>query len=376
MQYPYHPNARGFDEFYGYSTGHLDHYFNTLLEHNGQLVRGEGYIDNDLTNKAMAFIEQNRDNPFFVYIPYFTPHSPMQVPDEYWDRFKDKELLLRGTQDNLENIEHTRAALAMCENIDWNVGRVLTMLQETGLEKNTIVLYFNDNGPNGNRWNDNMLGRKGSTDEGGVRSPLFIKWPGVIPSGKKWPEIAAAIDLLPTLADLAGIDVKTINPLDGISQKSLILEGKVSQADRVIFSHWSNRISARSQQYRYNHNDELFDMVADPGQTKDISKENPELAARFKEMVKEWEFDVTSSQTGFKRNYPVGHPDFAFTLLPAADATGHGGIERSNRWPSRSFFTSWNSLSGKIIWPVEVIEDGEFEVDIYYTCPHGQEGLK
>jgi arylsulfatase A-like enzyme len=78
-QYPYHPNGRGFDEFYGFSSGHWGNYFSPMLEHNGQIVRGEGYLPDDLTDKAIEFIENNKDNPFFVYIPYNTPHSPMQV---------------------------------------------------------------------------------------------------------------------------------------------------------------------------------------------------------------------------------------------------------------------------------------------------------
>jgi len=122
MQYPYHPNGRGFDEFYGFCSGHWGDYFSPPLERNGQLVRGNGFLPDDLTDHAMAFIEQNKTRPFLLYIPYNTPHSPMQVPDEYWNRFKDKPLLLRGTEPERENIEHTRAALAMCENIDWNVG--------------------------------------------------------------------------------------------------------------------------------------------------------------------------------------------------------------------------------------------------------------
>src|SRR5204863_240149 len=87
----------------------------------------------------------------------------------------------------------------------WNVGRVLTRLEELKLTENTIVLYFSDNGPNSWRWNDGMKGRKGSTDEGGIRSPLLIRWPGHIPAGTQVKQIAGAIDLLPTLADRDGV---------------------------------------------------------------------------------------------------------------------------------------------------------------------------
>ena len=91
----------------------------------------------------------------------------------------------------------------MCENIDWNVGRLLKLLDQLSLAEDTIVVFFCDNGPNGNRWNEGMKGRKGSTDEGGVRSPLFIRWPGKIPAGKRMAHIASVIDLMPTLAELA-----------------------------------------------------------------------------------------------------------------------------------------------------------------------------
>jgi arylsulfatase A-like enzyme len=374
MQHPYHPNARGFDEFYGFSAGHLGHYFSPMLEHNGQLVRGDGYIPDDLTNKAMEFIRQHKKKPFFVYVPYNTPHSPMQVPDEYWDRFKDKELVLRGTEPQQENILHTKAALAMCENIDWNVGRLLTFLKENGLEKNTIVLYFNDNGPNGNRWRDGMKGTKGSTDEGGVRSPLFIKWPVQIPAGKKIPTIAAAIDLLPTLADMAGIEFQTNHPLDGISLKPVIIHDTNNHPDRVIFSYWSGRLSARNQQYRYTHDKKLNDMYADPGQSTDVAAENPETVKYLARLTDEFRTGVVSELSTDLRPYPVGHPDFKYTQLPAADGESSGGIVRSNRWPSSSFFTKWNSLEGKITFQVEVLEEGEFDVDIYYTCPEGQQG--
>lgn len=374
MQYPYHPNGRGFDEFYGFCSGHWGDYFSPPLERNGQLVRGNGFLPDDLTNQAIAFIEQSKARPFFLYIPYNTPHSPMQVPDEYWNRFKDKPLLKRGTEPEREHLDHTRAALAMCENLDWNVGRVLAKLRESGLEQNTIVLYFNDNGPNGNRWRDGLRGQKGSTDEGGVRSPLFIKWPGVIPAGRRITDIAGALDLLPTLADLAGIKAATRHPLDGVSQKATLVAGKPGPADRVIFSHWKGRISARSQQYRYTHTHELHDLTVDPGQKTDLAKARPEVAARFKQQVEQWKADVFSGGVDRKLNFPVGHPAAKYTQLPARDGTGHGGIQRSNRFPNSSYFTNWKSPVGKITWPIEVIADGTFRVEIYYSCPPGSEG--
>ncbi|NNE91597.1 MAG: sulfatase-like hydrolase/transferase, partial [Verrucomicrobiales bacterium] len=183
MQFPYHPNARGFDDFYGFCSGHWGDYFSPMLEHNNQIVTGEGFCIDDFTNQAMDFMEAAGDSPFFVYLPCNTPHSPMQVPDKYWEEFKDKELELHNRDPKKEVDLHLRCALAMCENIDDNVGRVLKKLDDLGETENTIVLFFHDNGPNGVRWNGDMKGKKGSTDEGGVRSPLLVKWPAKIKPG-------------------------------------------------------------------------------------------------------------------------------------------------------------------------------------------------
>src|SRR5438067_4568190 len=146
----------------------------------------------------------------------------MQVHDSYSDRFKNKKLEMLHYNPDQEEIDTTRAALAMCENIDWNVGRVVKRLGDLNLADNTIVIYFADNGPNSWRWNDGMKGRKGATDEGGIRSPLLVRWPRHIQPGTRVPQIAGAIDLLPTLAELCGIKVASEKPLDGKSLKPLL----------------------------------------------------------------------------------------------------------------------------------------------------------
>ena len=375
MQYPYHPNGRGFDDFYGFCSGHWGNYFDPMLEHNQELVTGEGFLVNDLTNHGIKFIEKNEHVPFLLYLPFNTPHSPMQVPDRWWDKFKDKEVEMRSNTDDPEDLEFTKAALAMCENIDWNVGRILNKLEELGIEDNTIVLYFSDNGPNSWRWNGEMKGRKGSTDEGGVRSPLFIKWPDKIPARKNIDQIAAAIDLLPTLSDLAGIDHGIGKPLDGVSLKLLLFEENPGWTDRVIFNHWRGRTSVRSQKYRLDDEGALFDMENDRGQTADVSASFPEIKEQLKEARLDFENQVLAElPEEDTRKFPLGHPESKFTQIPARDGVAHGNIKRSNRYPNCSFFTNWVSLDDQITWDVEVVAAGNFEVTLYYTCPEGDEG--
>lgn len=372
-QYPYHPNARGFDEYYGFPSGHWGEYFDPPLEHNGRPVRGKGFIIDDLTDHAMAFMEGNRAKPFFCYVPFNTPHSPMQVPDKFYDKFKNTELKLKhdGRQQR-EDVEFTRTALAMCENIDWNVGRLLKKLDELKLAENTIVLYFCDNGPNGWRWNGGMKGRKGSTDEGGVRSPLLVRWPGKIKPGTVIPQIAAAMDLHPTLAELAGISVVSTKPLDGKSVAPLLLGTAKDWPDRTIVNHWNNKVSARTQQYRLDDTGKLFDMIADPGQHRDVSQAHPDMTAKLAAVVKKWRDDVLTDfkrGNGDDRPFTVGYREFRIATLPARDGVPHGNVKRSAQAPNCSFFTNWTAgKDDAITWDVEVATAGRYEAVVYYTC--------
>ncbi|MEW6306984.1 MAG: arylsulfatase [Verrucomicrobiota bacterium] len=387
-QYPYHPNARGFDEYYGFTSGHWGSYFDPELEHNGKIVKGKGYITDDLTDHAMAFIEKNKSKPFFCYIPYNTPHSPMQVPDKFFAKFKDAPLKLRADPASMgapkgkakakdgEDLEFTRAALAMCENIDWNVGRVLKKLDDLKLADNTIIVYFNDNGPNSWRWNDGMKGRKGSTDEGGVRSPLLVRWPGHIKPGTRVSQIAGAIDLLPTLTDLAGVKPVPSQPHDGVSLKPLLLGAAKNWPDRMIFNHWSGRVSVRTQQYRLADDGKLFDMVADPRQRSDVAAQHPDLTKRLAQAADAWRKELLPGLRDDQRAYPVGHREFPLTQLPARDGIPHGNVKRSAGAPNCSFFTNWKSPDDRITWDVEVATSGRYEVQVYYTCPKADVGSR
>src|SRR5262249_1905280 len=140
-QYPYHPNGRGFEEYFGFTSGHWGEYFDPPLDHNGRPVKGRGYITDDLTDRALEFLKKTAaaGRPSFGHLAHNPPPSPMQVPDQYWRRFETATLKLTGG--NREDLGHTRAALAMCENIDDNVGRLLASLKDGNLDENTVVVY-------------------------------------------------------------------------------------------------------------------------------------------------------------------------------------------------------------------------------------------
>ena len=256
----------------------------------------------------------------------------------------------------------------MTENIDWNLGRLLGQLDKLHLAENTIVIFFSDNGPQSWRWNGEMKGKKGSTDEGGVRAPFVIRWPGHIPAGSRVPQIAGAIDLLPTLTDLAQVPVVSTKPLDGVSLKPLLLQTAKDWPDRMIFTEWVGKTSIRTQRYRLDTANALFDMIADPQQDHDVAKEHPEEAARLSKAMADLRGELLPPK-GFKddRAFTVGYPEFPITQLPARDGEPHGGVQRSSKAPNCSFFTHWTSPEDSITWDVDVATAGKYEAVIYYA---------
>jgi len=393
-QWPYHPRARGFDEYFGHTAGHWGEYFDPPLEDGeGHIVRTQGYIVDVCTDRALAFVEKNKDRPFFCYVPFTTPHSPWAVPEGYWQRLRDKPVAQRATLPNAEDLDQTRCALAMLENQDWNVGRLLAKLRELGLDENTIVLYFSDNGPNSWRYNGGMKGRKGSTDEGGVRSVCYVRWPAGLPAGHTVAQICGAIDLLPTLTALAGIPRVGDKPLDGRDLSPLLKKQDVDWPDRMIFSTWSRRVSVRTQTHRLDGAGQLFDMIADPGQATPINDQQPDLAAKLAEAAQAWRremFGEPAETTGAKpkakgkrvpvrpavdpRPFPVGYREFPITILPARDGEPRGGVRRSSGAPNCSYFVHWTSTLDSMVWRVDVHTAGRYEVAIDYTCPIADAG--
>lgn len=368
-QYPYHPNARGFEEFYGFCSGHWGNYWNPVLEHNGEIISGEGFIIDDLTDKALDYIRDHKEHPFFMFLSYNTPHSPMQVPDSWWNRVKDRTLSQRATFPEQEDTTFTKAALALAENLDWNIGRVLSLLHSLDLEQETIVIYFSDNGPNSFRWNGGMKGRKGSTDEGGVRSPFCIRWPGHIRKGAVETQLSGAIDLIPTLLGLAGIEYTPLRKLDGIDWGQRLLDEKAPAMDRVLYSYWGGKTSVRIPYYLLDAEDHLYKTDIDREQRKEVSDKEPEIYERMKR-YSNWFKDELLADFPKKDTRPfiIGHPQETYSKLPARDARISGPIERSNRYPNCSYFTNWKSPEAEISWNVEVEESGLFEAFIYYTC--------
>ena len=383
-QWPYHPMARGFDEYFGHTSGHWGEYFDAPLEENGRMIRTQGYIVDVCTDRALSFIDRNKAKPFFCYIPFTTPHSPWAAPEKDWQRLKDRPIAQRATVEGNEVLDETRCALAMLENQDMNVGRVLAKLKEHGIEDNTIVVYFSDNGPNSNRWTGGMKGKKGTTDEGGVRSVCYLRWGAKLPAGHTVTQISGAIDLMPTLTSLAGVKRVGDKPLDGRDLTPLLMKQGGEWAERMIFSTWAGNVSVRTQTHRLDNAGQLFDMIADPGQTTPVQDKEPVLTAKLSEAVKAWrlemfgpEANLPKAKGGKKkgagnavdpRPIPVGYREFPITMLPARDGEPRGGVKRSSGAPNCSYFVNWTAKEDSMMWLLDVHTAGRYEVTVDYTC--------
>ncbi len=370
--YPNHPNGQGFDEFYGFCAGHWNNYFNTTLDHNGTLVETDGYITDVLTDAALHFIEKNKNQPFFCYVPYNAPHSPWQVPDFYFNKYKAK-----GLDDT------TACAYAMCENLDDNIGRLLKKLDQLKLSDDTIVLFLTDNGPNTDRYNGGMKGRKGSTHEGGIRVPFFVRWPGKIDTNLHIEPIAAHIDLLPTLVDLCGIPMPDTLPLDGVSLAPLLTDENADWPDRMIFTRWGRRGAVRTEQWRAvvtGDRWELYDMIIDPEQEKDVSDQHPEILKKLSAAYEKWLTEVT--EEGFDPiPISIGFPESPEVVLPGHEAylypeKGKGiSYVGSSGW-ANDWVTNWTDTDAYPYWEVEVVREGQYEITLMYCCSKEDVGAK
>ena len=321
---PYQPHKRGFDETFIHGAGGIgqkfncscadvpgNKYFDPVIRHNGLFVKTIGYCTDIFFTAGLGWMKQmsEKKKPFFAYISTNAPHGPFIAPPQNAKRFKD-----------LGFSERDAGFYGMIENIDENMGRLLEKLDQWDQSKNTILIFMSDNGSVGGMvregsklgtskdgkpmegFNAGMKGAKGSADEGGVRVPFFIRWPGKFSPGKVVERITAHIDLLPTLADIAGISKFPKGQIDGRSLVPLLKNPKAEWRDRYLFTHkgrwqtgtepterkWKG-FAVRNERFRLVENN-LYDMKKDPAQTQNVSEEYPQVVKSMRKAYEEfWE---------------------------------------------------------------------------------------
>ncbi len=316
--YPNRAMDLGFDETLMHKGGgigqpgdhHLNYarehecYFDPMLHRNGVPEKCEGYCTDIFFDAAMRFIQDRKDEPFFVYLATNAPHTPLIVADKWADPYR-----ALGVNDT-----HARL-YGMVENIDWNMGRLDAHLRRLGLMDNTIVVYTSDHGPCGSarnpdapdgardRYNAGLRGIKGSVYEGGIRVPCFWRWPGRFQAGVSIDRIAHAIDILPTLAAVCGANLPVDRKLDGKDLTPLLTgaAGPREWPERALFMQWHRgdvperfrNYAVITQRYKLTRpipeaEDELYDLQNDPGEQGNLVAEHPGLAVRMRGEYEAW----------------------------------------------------------------------------------------
>lgn len=363
-----HPNRQGFDEFFGFLMGHLGYYYNAIYMHNDEAVATEGYSTDFFTQKAISFIEQNKEKPFFCYIPYNVPHSPFQVPEQYFNKYKSK-----GLDNELASV------YGMVENMDMNIGLVLEKLEQLKLKEKTIVIFLSDNGPNTVRYNGNMKGKKGSVDEGGVRVPFYISWPGVIQPGVTG-QLAQNIDVLPTLLKLCSISETHLLPIDGKDLSGVIMK-KSRPQERYIFSrqgHYPlNKAAGSVRDNRYRlvvsaKDTLLFDLENDPSQKVSIVNQDSVKSRLLKEYLK-WEKELVSAYKP-QTTIEAGFDGEKTITLPVQDAILTGVVKYSSIHPNQSHTENWTRNGDSIFWKLHMQQSGNYKLQVQYGCAAADTG--
>lgn len=293
------PNKRGFDEFMGYiNNDHCEFYYTDHLFENMKVITLEGnkdgrrgqYTHDLFTRSAKEFIKGNQQSPFFIYLAYTIPHKRFEVPVEDSDPFIGKYI-----SDAMESYDSVRSVYAgMITRMDRHIGEIMDLLKDSGIDENTIVFFSSDNGAGvvgkdklgSDYFNSNSLyrGYKGDLYEGGIHTPLIVRWPGKIKAGSTTGHISAFWDFMPTLAGIAGIDKPKT---DGISYLPALLGRPDQEKHKYLYWEYTDNGIA-SQAVRiddfkvivnngtYSHV-EVYNLLEDPGENNDVSGSNPDI---------------------------------------------------------------------------------------------------
>ncbi len=303
----YHPTKRGFDHFFGFRGGarsyfeHEESHFKARPE--DRLERGfqhfekpKKYLTDQFADEAINFIKKDREQPFFLFLSFTAVHSPMEATQEDLDQFPE-----------LEGKRQILAAMNLA--MDRAVGKVLASLEEQGLDKNTIVIFTNDNGgPSDDNVSNNapLSGTKANHLEGGIRVPFLMKWPGVIEAGDyKLP--VSTLDLLPTFVAAAGGDISKLENLDGVDLMPFIKGQVEGRPHQTLYWKKESRGAIRDGDWKLvrfpDRPAELYNLAEDMSEIHNLADENPDLVKELYKKLFAWELTLERPLWQLKREY-------------------------------------------------------------------------
>ncbi len=363
---PCRPQDQGFTDVFVHGGGGVgqtpdywgNDYFDDTYFRNGKPEPKNGYCTDVWFDAATDFIKEqnNAGRPFFCYIPTNAPHGPYLVPENFEALYKDDP--------NVPNA----AFYGMITNIDENVGALMKFLDNQELTANTLVIFMTDNGSSAALkgeigFNAGMRGLKGSPYDGGHRVPCFVRWPaGGIDGGRDVDQLAAHLDLLPTLIDLCGLGAPEGLAFDGTSLAGLlngtlqdIRENRtlIVESQRIEFPEKGRQCAVMTDRWRLVNRRELFDIEADPGQETDVASSHPEVVAELLQAYETWWNDLSRTHDQYAR-IAFGSPAENPVRL-----TCHDWHESAPPW-HQGMIKNGRIANG--FWAVEVAEPGRFEI--------------
>jgi arylsulfatase A-like enzyme len=284
------PTERGFQEFFGFLGG-AHTYFplkGKEINRGDQVIEEKDYLTDALAREAFAFIDKNAKDPFFLYLAFNAVHTPMEASDKYLNRFP-----------NVQNKQRKTYA-AMLSAMDDAIGQVVAKLREKGLEEDTLIFFFSDNGGptmsgttiNG-AINFPLRGSKRQLLEGGVRVPFVMHWKGRLPAGKTYDHPIIQLDVLPTSIAAAGGEVKAEWKLDGVNLLPYLDGKNASAPHEMLFWRFGDQLAARKGDWKMVRYDKsgihLYNLRDDIGESKNLAAERPEILRDLQKAWTEWD---------------------------------------------------------------------------------------
>lgn len=381
--YPYRPFDQGFETSVVFRAGGVGQpgdifnffardssYFNPVLFKNGEPVKTIGYCSDVYTDETIEFINKNQkksEKPFFAYLSFNAPHTPLQLPQEYYNMYKDiefdaskfevyDEIVEKMTA---KDIEAAKKVYGMVSNIDDNIGKLIQSLKEQGIYDNTIIVFLTDNGPQQNRYKMGLRERKSSVFGGGVRVPCLIHYPEKFKEKQELDATIAHIDLLPSILDLCGLE-KVNHKIDGMSFFSSDNDDYSAFENRTLFFEWGRGFLTKYRNFSALKNNfklvgntsaessienfELYDVESDPQEKNNILAENTEIANALKTEIDDWYNEIISEENNNK-------------IFPAFVGTSYENPVLLNRNDAKG---------GQKYWDVKVVEDGIFDIQFHF----------
>jgi arylsulfatase A-like enzyme len=326
-QEAYHPNQRGFEHFYGHlhtEVGYFPPFANQGgkdFQRNGESIDADGYETFVLADEAVRFIrERDEARPFFLYVPFIAPHTPLDAPADLLAKYEDMEDDRRPARSKQTDQSRMISKLtlrpsarpvyaAVVDALDQAIGRVLATLDEEGLAEDTIVLFFSDNGgaayATGGADNVPLRGGKGETFEGGIRVVAAMRWPGAIEAGSKMTQIMSVMDVFPTLAEAAGIEARPSFELDGQSLWPAIATGAAAPREELLYfasetpirgffnltafdDEWKLVQEVQQGLLSADVTNYLFRISEDPYEEHNLAESNPDVVAAMADEIRVW----------------------------------------------------------------------------------------